>query len=131
MKNRTRPAPGPGRGHLSPAGNVKRERSARRVRQFCSDAMHDPDMGGWGGPAKGAHPAKPRNLPTQSFVRLDDLDDLAEREAEFERLGVIWRAKGRAFEARCERLRAYRAAVIWRNPQRPQPAFVRRASPRR
>ena len=102
--------------------------TARRARQFYLDAMqHAPGMG-WGGPAKGAHPAKPRNLPTQSFVHLDDLDDIAEREAELERRGVIWRAKIAAFEARGARLRAYRAAVLFGGP-RPHPVFLRRYSP--
>ena len=37
---------------------------------------------------------------------LDALADLAEREAELERRSVVWRARGRAFEARRARLLA-------------------------
>lgn len=109
----THPAPGPGRGHLSPAGKAKRERNARRVRQFCLDAMHDPDMGGWGGPAKGAHPSKPRTLPqAPAAVNLDDLDDLAEREAELRARSEVWCAKLRTFTIRRANRCAYRTAVI-------------------
>ena len=81
MKHRTRPAPGPGRGHFSVAGatrKARRERQGEALLEFYWLTVYDPDEAfgrGWG-PAKGAHPPKPRNLPTQSFVHLDDLDDL-------------------------------------------------------
>jgi hypothetical protein len=128
MKTRTRPAPGPGRGHLSPAGQAKRFATARRERQFCLDAMHNWDTGGWGGPAKGAHPPKPRTLPQVTFVHPDDLDDIAEREAVARVQCEVFRAKGRAFDARRARLLAYREAVLFGGP-RGQPVFIRRYSP--
>lgn len=53
---------------------------------------------------------------------------LADREAELERRSVIWRAKGRAFEARRARLLAYRQAVLF-GGRRPAPTFIRRFSP--
>lgn len=83
---------------------------------------------GWGGPARGAHPAKPRNLPPHPQHRTD-LGDLSEDELRAK--SEVWQARIRAFKARCERLRAYRAAVILRAPQRPQPAYICRESPRR
>jgi hypothetical protein len=45
-------------------------------------------------------------------VNLDDLDDPAEREAEFERRGVIWRAKLRTLSIRRANKCSSRAALI-------------------
>jgi hypothetical protein len=98
MKARTRPAPGPGRGHVSPAGKAKRER------QFFLDVMHNWDAGGWGGAAEGAQPSKPRTLPQVTFAHPDDLDDIAEREAVARFQNEFFRAKLRALDARRARL---------------------------
>ena len=72
---------------------------------------------GWGGPAKGAHPPKPRNLPGAHVVVDPDDMSLAERETELRARSEVWRAKRRAFdlalEARRTRKCAYRAALIW------------------
>lgn len=45
MKNRTRPAPGPGRGHLSPAGKAKRARRERNE-QWTEERMWGIVFGG-------------------------------------------------------------------------------------
>ena len=84
---------------------------------------------GWGGPARGAYPAKERNLPAVHAI--GDLDDMsfAEREAELRARSEVWRAKGRAFEARRTRLLEYPRGGDFGGP-RPRPAFIQRASPR-
>lgn len=81
---------------------------------------------GWGGPARGAHPARSRNLP-QVVKKTEEAMSDEELEAAFNAHwradNERWRAKNRALEARRDRLLAYRAAVIW-GGQRPRPAFI-------